>query len=209
VTDRARPAWRSFRRAYWSVAAALGVAWLLVWSAASIEETHDLASMVEDRRAPLSAAPALASLPTPLPTSLPFPLPVPDVVPVAPPRDAPADLPAPSKAFAAAALPEAPLPATLRLRFADDGTALPLQGRKALRPVADYLRANAQAQAVVTGVHLSDRAQLARSWDLAVRRSEAIREALVRSGVARQRVVVREPAAQREGTHDVVVVAVR
>jgi outer membrane protein OmpA-like peptidoglycan-associated protein len=203
VTDRSRPAWRSFRRAYWSVAAALGVAWLLVWAAASIEETHDLAPMVEDRRAPLAAAPTLAPLPTPLPS----PLPMPDVVPVAPPRDAPADLPPePAKA---AALAEAPPPATLRLRFADDGAALPPQGRKALRPVADYLIANAQAQAVVTGVHLSDRAQLARSWDLAVRRSEAIREALVRSGVARQRVVVREPAAQREGTHDVVVVAVR
>jgi K(+)-stimulated pyrophosphate-energized sodium pump len=191
------PAWASFSRVYWTIAATLAVLLLLFWAmgfgpggrACTIPGASATGTSV-------AAAPKAAATPAaPAPTAVTAP-------PTAQPS-APASAPAtatPTAPITAAAAPSAALPPAAKLYFPVARITLPQNTVPALAPIAAYLMLNPQAKASISGFHDAS-GNRARNEALALDRARAARGALERAGIERERIVLQKPA-QTTGSGD-------
>jgi outer membrane protein OmpA-like peptidoglycan-associated protein len=184
------PAWSSFQRVYWTIAAILAFLLLMSWVAGF--GPGGRACKIPGMAASSTAAPRAAAAPAAKPsataeapkaaaaavTAAPS-------APSAPPTAAAATSPAPAAATAA------PPPAA-KLYFALDKIALPQNTVAALLPVVTYLKANDGAKASIAGFH-DPTGKKARNEELALNRARAARGALERAGIARERIVMQKP----------------
>jgi K(+)-stimulated pyrophosphate-energized sodium pump len=182
--DNISPAWVSFRRVYWTIAATLAVLLLLFWLMGF--GPGGRACKIPGLGATTGSAPAKAA-----------------AAPAAPPapavRAAPASQPAVAAVAAApAAAPAVAPPPAAKLYFALDKNALPGNTVAALAPIATYLKANAQAKASISGFH-DPSGNRARNEELALNRARAARGALERAGIERERIVMQKPTQTAGG----------
>lgn len=179
------PAWSSFQRVYWTIAAILAFLLLMSWVAGfgpggrackipGLAATSTAAPRAA--AAPAAKPPAAAEAPKAAAAAV-------AAAPSAPPTTATATSPAPALA--------APPPAA-KLYFALDKIALPQNTVAALLPVVTYLKANEGAKASVSGFH-DPTGKKARNEELALNRARAARGALGRAGIARERIVMQKP----------------
>ncbi len=179
------PAWSSFQRVYWTIAAILAFLLLMSWVAGfgpggrackipGLAATSTAAPRAA--AAPAAKPPAAAEAPKAAAAAV-------AAAPSAPPTTATATSPAPALA--------APPPAA-KLYFALDKIALPQNTVAALLPVVTYLKANEGAKASVSGFH-DPTGKKARNEELALNRARAARGALERAGIARERIVMQKP----------------
>jgi K(+)-stimulated pyrophosphate-energized sodium pump len=178
------PAWSSFQRVYWTIAAILAFLLLMSWVAGF--GPGGRACKIPGLAATSTAAPRAAAGPAAKPSATEAPKAAAAAVaaaPSAPPTTATATSPAPALA--------APPPAA-KLYFALDKIALPQNTVAALLPVVTYLKANEGAKASVSGFH-DPTGKKARNEELALNRARAARGALERAGIARERIVMQKP----------------
>jgi K(+)-stimulated pyrophosphate-energized sodium pump len=173
MTTSSSAAWDSFRRVYWTIAATLGLLLLLFWLM-GFGPGGRACKVTSVASAPV-AAKAVAPSPAPSPAAV-----VPSVAPVTP-----------STATQAAASAAPPPAATLY--FALDKTTLPQNAAGVLTPIVDYLKANESAKASISGFH-DPSGSRARNEELALNRARAVRAALERAGIARERIVMQKPS---------------
>jgi K(+)-stimulated pyrophosphate-energized sodium pump len=81
---------------------------------------------------------------------------------------------------------------TAKLYFGVDKTDLPEQTDKTLGEVVAYLKTNADAKASVSGFH-DPSGSVARNEELALNRARAVRGALEKLGIPKERVVMQKP----------------
>jgi K(+)-stimulated pyrophosphate-energized sodium pump len=187
------PAWASFRRVYWTIAATLAVLLLLFWAMGF--GPGGRACKIPG--AATSSAPVAAAA-APAPKAVPA-APSTNATPPSAPVSAAPTAPAAPAAPVAAAAPTA-LPPAAKLYFPVARTTLPQNTVSALAPIAAYLMLNPQAKASISGFHdaTGDRA---RNEALALDRARAARGALERAGIERERIVLQKPA-QTTGSGD-------
>jgi K(+)-stimulated pyrophosphate-energized sodium pump len=173
MTTSSSAAWDSFRRVYWTIAATLGLLLLLFWLM-GFGPGGRACKVTSVASAPV-AAKAVAPSPAPAPAAV-----APSVAPVTP-----------STATQAAASAAPPPAATLY--FALDKTTLPQNAARVLTPIVGYLKANESAKASISGFH-DPSGSRARNEELALNRARAVRAALERAGIARERIVMQKPS---------------
>ncbi len=104
----------------------------------------------------------------------------------------PAPTPAPAPAPADAPKAAAPAPSAVKIYFASASTDLPADAAGKLQAIADHLKANPQAMAVLSGFH-DPRGNQASNEELALNRARAVRAALEAAGIPRERVDMAKP----------------
>lgn len=178
---------RSFNRTGWIVTLVLLAALLLLPWLFGIGPNSWRACLggTQTLSAPASVAPRAApSPPEPAPAVTPAPAPAPAAPAAAAPATPPAASPAPIAT--AAAMP------TARVFFALDRSELPGNADDALAEVVSYLKANADAKALVSGFH-DPRGRIQYNQELALNRARAVRGALERAGIPRDRIAMNKP----------------
>ena len=172
------PEWNGFRRWYWIVAALLALLLLLLWvtgygpGGAACKKAMDGYCAAN---APVVAAPVAPAAP----------------VVLAPPVT-PAVAPAVAPALAAVALP-----ATV-VYFAVGKFDMPIGADQKLNDVVAYLKANANAKAVLSGFH-DPSGNVAANEELAHNRARAVRASLEAAGIVKDRVVMQKPEVTAAG----------
>lgn len=170
--------WNGFRRWYWIVAALLALLLLLLWftgfgpGGAACKQA--MAGYCADN------APA-AVIPAPAPSLTP----------------APAGVAAPAAAVVAAPAAAVAMP-TAVIYFAVDKFDMPIGADQKLNEVVDYLKANANAKAVLSGFH-DPSGNLANNEALALNRASSVRDSLDAAGIVKDRVVMQKPAVTAAG----------
>jgi K(+)-stimulated pyrophosphate-energized sodium pump len=159
---------------HWLVAAILAALLAILWFMG-----YGPGGAMCKQAAAVAAAPVVA--PTPAPAPMPAPAPV-----VAAPAPAPAAEVTTQKFMAVDAVPAA------KLYFAVDKTNLPADTDTLLAKVVEYLKANADAKAQISGFH-DPTGNKAHNEDLALNRARAVRGALDKLGIPRERVVMQKP----------------
>jgi len=182
MTTSSSAAWDSFRRVYWTIAATLGLLLLLFWLM-GFGPGGRACKVTSVASAPV-AAKAVAPSPAPAPAAV-----APSVAPAA---VAPSVAPVTPSTATQAAASAAPPPAAT-MYFALDKTTLPQNAARVLTPIVDYLKANESAKASISGFH-DPSGSRARNEELALNRARAVRAALERAGIARERVVMQKPS---------------
>jgi K(+)-stimulated pyrophosphate-energized sodium pump len=181
------PEWNGFRRWYWIVAALLALLLLLLWftgfGPGGSKCKQAMAGYCADN-APVVAAPAPAAV-----------VATPAVVAAAPAAVAAAQAAAP--AAVAAAPVAAALPAAV-VYFAKDKFDMPIGADQKLVDVVGYLKANANAKAVLSGFH-DPSGNLAHNEELALNRARSVRASLEAAGIVKERVVMQKPAVTAGG----------
>lgn len=139
-------------------------------------------------------APVIASAPAVTPASAPQPAPVPT------PAPAPAPPPTAAPAAEASAAPSTLSSAVpvVKIYFGSEKATLPKGGTRSLVGIVKYLKANAGTKASVSGFHDSS-GNLANNQKLALRRAQAVANALEKLGVSKDRIFLQKPA-QTTGT---------
>ncbi len=100
-------------------------------------------------------------------------------------------MPAPSPAPSPAAAAPAPLPrADIYFELEDDDP--PADARQRLAPIVAYLKAEPDAKVRISGYHEAS-GNRAYNQDLAARREVAVRGALERAGIRRDRIIITQP----------------
>jgi K(+)-stimulated pyrophosphate-energized sodium pump len=177
------PEWNGFRRWYWIVAALLALLLLLLWftgfGPGGSKCKQAMAGYCADN-APVVAAPAPAAV-----------VATPAVVAAAPAAVAAAP------AAVAAAPVAAALPAAV-VYFAKDKFDMPIGADQKLVDVVGYLKANANAKAVLSGFH-DPSGNLAHNEELALNRARSVRASLEAAGIVKERVVMQKPAVTAGG----------
>lgn len=114
----------------------------------------------------------------------------------APPEAAAADAapaPVPQPPVAVAAEPvAAQVPPRVTIYFGFDSDNLRADARRRLEPIVAFLKEQADARVQISGYH-DTRGNRLYNEDLAERRAFAVREALERAGIARERIIVHRP----------------
>ncbi len=85
------------------------------------------------------------------------------------------------------------VPAVQKLYFAVNSAELDATSRTKTTAIADYLKANPQAKAVLSGFH-DPSGDRARNEELALNRARTVRSALEATGISRDRMVMAKPA---------------
>jgi K(+)-stimulated pyrophosphate-energized sodium pump len=183
------PAWASFRRVYWTIAATLAVLLLLFWAMGfgpGGRACKIPGAAAASTPAAVAAAPAPKAAATPAIAAA-------TIAPSAPST-------APATAAPAVAAAPATLPPAAKLYFPVARTTLPQNTVSALAPIAAYLMLNPQAKASISGFHDAS-GDRTRNEALALDRARAARGALERAGIERERIVLQKPA-QTTGSGD-------
>lgn len=136
-----------------------------------------------------ASAPVIARAPAVAPASAPEPAAAP--APSAAPAPAPITAPAPEASAAPSTLSSA-VPVA-RIYFGSEKATLPKGGTRSLASIVKYLNANAGAKASVSGFHDSS-GNLANNQKLALRRAQAVANALEKLGVNKDRIILQKPA---------------
>ena len=156
-----------------------------------------------------STAATMTALPAAPPVTPPVTAPVsaPPSVPTAAPAVAAEPAPAPAAAVIPAPYP-APEPSTApilssavpvaKIYFGSEKANLPKSSGGSLAGVVKYLKANAGAKASVSGFHDAS-GNLVNNEKLALRRAQAVANALEKMGISKDRLVMQKPA-QTKGT---------
>ncbi len=169
------PEWNGFRRGYWTVAALLALLLLLLWftgfgpGGAACKKA--MAGYCADN-APVAVVPAAAPAPSPAVAATPA-------------------------AVVAAPAPAVAMPAAV-IYFAVDKFDMPIGADQKLNEVVDYLKANANAKAVLSGFH-DPSGNLAHNEELALNRARSVRASLEAAGIVKDRVVMQKPAVTAGG----------
>jgi K(+)-stimulated pyrophosphate-energized sodium pump len=108
------------------------------------------------------------------------------------PKPAPAVAPQPAPAPAAEPAPAAAIPSLAKLYFEVGNNDLPNDAGETMKPIIEYLKANATSKAVISGYHdpTGDKAQ---NEVLAKNRAKAVLEALKTAGIEEERIVMQKP----------------
>lgn len=151
-------------------------------------------------------APAPQALPQQQPPTEPQASAAPPATPMAaaPPPSLPAATGAPASEPPALTQPAAPTPAPSApkalatapravIYFGFDDDDLPGEARRRLAPIVTFLKANRDAKTQISGYH-DTRGNRIYNEDLAQRRAVAVRAALERAGIERERIVLAKPA---------------
>ena len=107
-------------------------------------------------------------------------------------HELPAVAPQPTPAPAAVPAPAAAIPAAAKLYFEVGKNDLPNDAGDTMKPIFEYLKANAASKAVISGYHdpTGDKAQ---NEELAKNRAKAVHEALKAAGIEEERIVMQKP----------------
>ena len=181
-----------------ALASALVISWLMGYGpgGSKCAPTQSVAARsaatVESLRAPVTVpapapAPVIASAPAVAPAAAPEPAaaPAPTSVP------APAPVPAPEASAAPSTLSSA-VPVA-KIYFGSEKANLPKGGTRSLAGIVKYLKANAGTKASVSGFHDAS-GNLANNQKLALRRAQAVANALEKLGVSKDRIILQKPA---------------
>ena len=108
------------------------------------------------------------------------------------PKPAPAVAHQPAPAPAVEPAPAAAIPLPAKLYFEVGKNDLPNDAGESMKPILEYLKANATSKAVISGFHdpTGDKAQ---NEELAKNRAKAVFEALKTAGIEEERIVMQKP----------------
>ena len=108
------------------------------------------------------------------------------------PKPAPAVAPQPAPAPAVEPAPAAAIPSPAKLYFEVGKNDLSNDASESMKPILEYLKANATSKAVISGFHdpTGDKAQ---NEELAKNRAKAVFEALKTAGIEEERIVMQKP----------------
>lgn len=122
-----------------------------------------------------------------------------ELPPIAKPAPSVAPQPAPAPAVEPAAA--AAVPPAAKLYFEVGKNDLPSDASDTMKPILEYLKANAASKAVISGYHdpTGDKAQ---NEELAKNRAKAVHEALKAAGIEEERIVMQKPQETSGGGSD-------
>jgi K(+)-stimulated pyrophosphate-energized sodium pump len=168
------PEWNNFRRLWITVAGLLALLLLLLWFAGygpggAACKRAPMGGAACDTAAVASVAAPMAAAPTAVAPAL-------TAVPATP---VPAAL--------------AALPPAAKIYFALDKSVIPADTGERLAPIVAYLKANSKAKASISGFH-DPSGSIARNEELALGRARAVRTALEKAGIDKERVLMQKPA---------------
>ena len=116
-------------------------------------------------------------------------------------KPAPSVAPQPAPAPAVEAAPAAAVPPAAKLYFEVGKNDLPSDASDTMKPILEYLKANAASKAVISGYHdpTGDKVQ---NEELAKNRAKAVHEALKAAGIEEERIVMQKPQETAGGGSD-------
>ena len=116
-------------------------------------------------------------------------------------KPAPSVAPQPAPAPAVEPAPAAAVPPAAKLYFEVGKNDLPSDASDTMKPILEYLKANAASKAVISGYHdpTGDKAQ---NEELAKNRAKAVHEALKAAGIEEERIVMQKPQETAGGGSD-------
>lgn len=170
------------------LALALLISWLMGYGpgGSKCAPTH---TMADRAAATVESLPATAPMPAPVIAS------PPSVAPAFAPEPAVAPAPATAPAPEANAVPLAVSSAVpvAKIYFGSEKATLPKGGTRSLAGIVKYLKANPGAKASVSGFHDAS-GNLANNQKLALRRAQAVANALEKLGVTEDCIILQKPA---------------